>query len=90
MHRAGLENVLGVRFEGSSLHLDPCIPNSWPGFEVTLRRGSARVRVKVENPNGFSRGVASAKLDGISLVQRPIRVELIDDGRVHELVVTLG
>ena len=90
MHRAGLESILGVRFEGSSLHLDPCIPNSWPGFEVTLRRGSARVRVKVENPNGFSRGVASAKLDGISLVQRPIRVELIDDGRVHELVVTLG
>lgn len=90
MHRAGLESILGVRFEGSLLHLDPCIPNSWQGFEVTLRRRSAQVRIKVENPNGFSRGVASAQLDGISLVQRPLRVELIDDGRVHELLVTLG
>ena len=35
MHRAGLESILGLRFEGSFLHLDPCIPNGWPGFEVT-------------------------------------------------------
>ena len=40
MHRAGLESILGLRFEGSSLHLDPCIPNSWPGFEIRLRRRS--------------------------------------------------
>lgn len=59
-------------------------------FEVTLRRRSARMRIKVDNPNGFSRGVASAQLDGILLVQRPLRVELIDDARVHELLVTLG
>ena len=90
MHRAGLESILGVRFEGSFLHLDPCIPNSWPGFEVTLRRRSARMRIKVDNPNGFSRGVASAQLDGILIAQRPLRVELIDDGRIHELLVTLG
>lgn len=90
MHRAGLESILGLRFEGSSLHLDPCIPKSWPGFEVTLRRGSARLRIKVENPNGVSRGVASAWLDGKLLAQRPLRLVLIDDEQVHELVVALG
>lgn len=49
-YRAGLESILGVRFEGSSLRLDPCIPSSRPGFEVTLRRHSARLSVKVEIP----------------------------------------
>lgn len=29
-------------------------------------------------------------IDGTLLAQRPLRVELIDDGRVHELVFTLG
>lgn len=90
MQRAGLESILGLRFEGPSLHLDPCIPNSWPGFEVTLRRGSARLRIKVENPNGVSRGLGSARLDGTLLAQRPLRLDLIDDDRAHELVVTLG
>ena len=48
------------------------------------------MQIKVENPNGVSRGVASAQLDGILLAQRPLRLELIDDERVHELLVTLG
>lgn len=39
--------------------------------------------------NGFSRRVASAQLDGIVLVQRPLWVELTGDGRLDELVVTL-
>ena len=90
MHRAGLESILGLRFEGSSLNFDPCIPNNWPSFEMTLRRRSARVHIKVENPDRVSRGVASARLDGVLLAERPLRLELTDDGRVHELVVTLG
>ena len=42
LYRAGMEEILGVRVSGSSLHLDPCIPNGWPGFEINLRRGSTR------------------------------------------------
>ena len=90
MHRAGLESILGVRFEGSSLHIDPCIPNSWPGFEVTLRRRSAQLHIKIENPNGVTRGVAAARMDGTLLTQRPLRFELADDRLTHELSITLG
>lgn len=90
MHRAGVESILGLRFEGAVLHLDPCIPTDWPSFEITLRRNKARMRIAVENPNGVSRGVALARLDGTLLAHRPLSCRLIDDGHDHELLVTLG
>jgi cyclic beta-1,2-glucan synthetase len=90
MFRAGLESILGLRFEGSVVHLDPCIPNDWPGFEIELRRKSGRMHIRVENPNGVSRGIVSAEIDGAMLVQRPLRLEAPQDDRDHHLVVTLG
>ena len=90
MHRAGLESILGLQCEGSSLHIDPCIPNSWPGFEIRLRRRSAQLHIKIENPKGVTRGVAAARMDGTLLTQRPLRFELADDRLTHELSITLG
>jgi cyclic beta-1,2-glucan synthetase len=90
MHRAGLESILGLRFEGSIMHLDPCIPNDWRGFEIDVRRRSGGMHIKVENPNGVSKGIASAELDGAPLPSGPLRVELPEDGRDHRLVVALG
>ncbi|HEX7946467.1 MAG TPA: glycosyl transferase, partial [Phenylobacterium sp.] len=90
LHRAGLETILGLRFEGMSVCLDPCIPIDWPGFEITLRRRSARLHVTVENPHGVTRGVAQARLDGAAIDARPLRLELPDDGAEHHLAVTLG
>jgi cyclic beta-1,2-glucan synthetase len=90
MHRAGMESILGLRFEGSTLYFDPCIPNNWPGFEISFRRGSSRMRIDVDNPNGVSRGVAKARLDGVELAERPLRLQLIEDNRDHQLMITLG
>lgn len=90
MHRAGLENILGLRREGSWHRLDPCIPNDWAGFEITIRRGSTRLHVAVDNPGRVARGVASATLNGSALTERPLRFVLPEDGGVHELRVTLG
>jgi len=90
MHRVGVESILGLRFEDSALCLDPCIPSTWPGFEVNIRRRSARLHIQVVNPEGVSRGVRSAELDGTPLTQRPLRLDLIEDDQDHQLVVTLG
>ncbi len=56
LYRAGMEEILGLRLTGSALHLDPCIPESWPGFEVTLRRGSTRFDIRVDNPERRRKG----------------------------------
>ncbi|MES1972917.1 MAG: glucoamylase family protein [Pseudomonadota bacterium] len=90
MYRAGFENILGVRLEGSYLCLDPCIPESWPAFDITLRRGSARFDIHVDNPNHVARGITSAHMDGRLLTELPLRFELPDDGASHEIMITLG
>ena len=32
-----IESILGLRFQGESLLIDPCIPTAWSGFDMTLR-----------------------------------------------------
>ncbi|HMC90143.1 MAG TPA: hypothetical protein VKI17_11375, partial [Gemmataceae bacterium] len=88
LYRVGLENILGFHREGNRLRLDPCIPSSWPRFEMTYRFGSATYHVVVENPRGVERGVQSVSVDG-----KPDddgRVALADDGQKHEVRVLLG
>ena len=90
MQRAGIESILGLRMQGEFLRLDPCIPKDWPSFEITVRYRTARYEIRVENPNGVSRGVFSATLDGAAVTGRPLRLPLLDDAGVHHVQVTLG
>jgi cyclic beta-1,2-glucan synthetase len=90
MQRAGIESILGARFRGDILALDPCIPKTWPRFVMTLRYQSAHYEVIVENPEGVSRGIASAECDGKVIVGRPLRLKLSDDGITHHVLVRLG
>jgi cyclic beta-1,2-glucan synthetase len=90
MQRAGVESILGLRIQGKVLHLDPCIPKGWPSFEMTVRNGSARYEITVENPDGVSRGILSADLDGTSITEHPLRVPLAADDATHRLYVRLG
>ena len=89
LHRAGLEWILGFRKRGSSLHIDPCIPGKWKGFEITYRFGGALYRIEVENPEGVCRGVVSIRLDG-ALLPDEAPIPLSDDGREHRVHVLLG
>jgi cyclic beta-1,2-glucan synthetase len=90
MQRAGVESILGLRMRGAFLHLDPCIPKVWGNFQMTVRYRSARYEILVENPDGISRGVLSARLDGTEIVERPLRLPLLDDGAVHRVQLRLG
>jgi cyclic beta-1,2-glucan synthetase len=90
MQRAGVESILGLRIEGSALLLEPCIPRSWPRFEIMLRHGASRYEIVVENPHGVQRGVAAAEFDGATITVRPLSVLLKDDGAAHRLQVRLG
>ncbi len=90
MQRAGMESILGVRLHGDVLHLDPCIPRAWTGFEISLRHRSARYEIQVEDPDGIGRGIAFASVDGNVVMERPFRLRLVDDGATHRLKVQLG
>lgn len=88
LYRLGMEAILGVRREGHVLRLEPCIPPGWPEYEVVYRHGGATYRVRVTNPEGVSRGVASVELDGAPVPDGG--VPLADDGAAHEVLVRLG
>ena len=89
LYRAGLEWILGLRKRGSALQIDPCIPRTWKGFEITVRHGRTIYRITVENPKGVCRGVSWISLDGAQLSGEPL-VPLTDDGREHQVRVVLG
>ena len=90
MQRAGVEAILGLRRKGADLTIDPCIPSEWPGFQASLRHGSSRYDIIVENPDGVMRGVRSAQVDAATVETRPLTVRLLDDGLPHTISVCLG
>ena len=90
MQRAGIESILGLRLEGALLHLEPCIPQGWRKYEMTFCYRTARYEIIVENPDGVSRGVATAHLDWVTIAERPLRLPLMDDGSTHHIKVRLG
>ncbi len=90
LQRAGVESVLGLRLQGATLRVNPCIPKAWSHFEATLAYKSASYAVQVENPDGVNHGVILATVDGVELTERPVGVPLLDDGRRHEVFARLG
>jgi cyclic beta-1,2-glucan synthetase len=88
MYRAGLESILGLRRHGQTFELDPCIPTSWPEYEIAWRFGRTRYEISVTNPERRCRGVDTAQLDGVAVDPRAIA--LVDDGGTHHVRVVLG
>jgi cyclic beta-1,2-glucan synthetase len=90
MYRAGLESILGFRLRGESLLIDPCIPGSWRGYEITFRYRSTSYEIAVENPRGVSHGVTLLELDGEARPETSSHIPLVDDGVTHRVRVVLG
>jgi len=98
LYRAALEAILGFDLRGDTLYVDPCVPATWPGYEIAfLRRGAAgrttRYEIVVDNAAGVERGVTHVALDGATPLATggtPARIGLADDGATHRVRVTLG
>jgi cellobiose phosphorylase len=85
LYRVGLEAILGFRLRGNRLHIKPCIPPTWQGYEITYRYGSATYHVSVENRG---RDVQELSIDGKPIFNNAI--DLVDDGRLHEVLLILS
>ena len=79
----------GIRQRGEVLRSDPCIPSDWPGFQVTLRRGTTRYDVSVENPAGCCQGIGQAELDGVGMDLAGGLLVVPLDGGIHRLRIVL-
>jgi len=88
LYRAGLESMLGLRRLGCTFSVDPCIPSSWPGYEIVWRVGRSQYVISVSNPERRCRGVSMAFLDDV--VCNAAAIPLTDDGQTHQVRIVLG
>jgi cellobiose phosphorylase len=88
LYRVALEAILGFRREGNTLRFEPCIPPSWPGFEMVYRHHSATYQIRIDNSAGAGRGVRWIELDGQRLPNGT--VPLLDDEKTHHVRLRLG
>jgi len=90
-YRVAVQHVFGLQLHAEDgmryFTVDPCIPKSWSGFELTYRVGRSSYHISVENPRGVNRGVARVSLDGAPV--EDLRVRLVDDGDDHHVTVVL-
>jgi cyclic beta-1,2-glucan synthetase len=95
MYQAGVEWILGLRRRGDLLYICPCIPDDWPEFSVSYRFGRACYNITVKNPFHKSSGGTVLIIDGkeVDLTEVGMKggpcVELCNDGKIHEIIVTL-
>ena len=88
LYRAILESVLGLKREGATFRLQPCVPSAWPDYSIRWNHKSSVYEIEVENPERRSRGVAWVELDGRRV--DPAAIPLLDDGRSHHVRAMLG
>lgn len=88
MYQAGAQYILGIRPVYSGLCIDPCIPSSWDGFEVTRVFKGAVYAITVQNADHVCKGVKSVMIDGQPLDGNV--VPAFGDGKTHRVVVTMG
>jgi cyclic beta-1,2-glucan synthetase len=88
MYRAGLESMLGLRRRGSTFTVDPCIPSSWTGYEITWTLGRTIYVISVVNPEHLCGGVCQAFIDDVAV--DVTKMPVADDGQTHQVRIVLG
>ena len=78
--------ILGIKPDYDGLRIDPCLPSTAQEYSVKRKFRDAEYRIRVSNPQGVSRGVASIEVDGT-----PIEGNVIGyTPGSHEVTVVMG
>ncbi|MBC7765438.1 MAG: glycosyl transferase [Hyphomonadaceae bacterium] len=84
-YTVGIQLLLGFQKRGQTLHINPLIPAEWEKYSLTYHHEGTIYDITIENPHGVSSGVEMIRLDGQVVTEIP----LVQDGKVHVVVVTL-
>ena len=71
------------------MFIDPCIPKSWPGYQMDYKKGGSLYHLEVKNPEGVSRGVKQIRVDGRT-IDAAQGIRLVDDGKPHRVEILMG
>ncbi|PPT36214.1 cyclic beta 1-2 glucan synthetase [Xanthomonas arboricola] len=82
MYRLLTESLLGLQRHGERMHIVPCIPAGWPGYQLRYRFGSSTYVIDVTQRPGIE---ARLEIDGVT--QAELAFTLVDDGAVHAVAL---
>ncbi|NEX22798.1 cyclic beta 1-2 glucan synthetase [Thiorhodococcus mannitoliphagus] len=84
MYRLILESLLGLRLEGETLRIEPCLPADWDGFKLSYRYRETHYHIVVTQASA-GEGAPRVTLDGIQ--QAGLAIPLSDDRQRHAVEV---
>lgn len=84
MYRLIVESLLGVKRHGDRLTVNTRLPADWPQVTLNYREGGSEYRLTIRQ----GQGEALVTVDGEK--QPEAAITLVDDGKVHQVEVTLG
>lgn len=79
--------ILGIQPQYHGLKIDPCIPKSWDGFEVTRKFRNAVYKIKISNPNHVSKGIKKLILNGKEISGNIIPIAAKGSENVVEVIM---
>jgi cellobiose phosphorylase len=82
-----VQSILGIVPELHALRIDPCIPKSWPGFEVERVFRGQKLSIVVKNPRHLSRGVRRLSVDGKVIAGCRVPIAALRDGARIEVTL---
>jgi cellobiose phosphorylase len=82
-----LQSILGIRPEIDGLRIDPCIPSTWPGFELERTFRGKTIKLSVKNPNKKCRGVKELKVAGKVIAGNLLGLSELVDGVTVEVTL---
>jgi cyclic beta-1,2-glucan synthetase len=88
MYRLGTEMILGLQRTGDRLHVNPCIPNGWPEYQINYRFGKSLYHILVKNQGNQKREKNPITMDGQELTDGFI--PLSEDGKTHEILISIS
>ncbi|WP_444886185.1 GH36-type glycosyl hydrolase domain-containing protein [Microbulbifer sp. JMSA008] len=86
LYRSALEALLGAKIlDGNHLVIEPCLPQSWHNYHLSLRFGSSRYEIDISNCGGCPREIESLTLDGERVTSGVIPLK--DSGQEHQVAL---
>ena len=80
--------ILGVKPDWDGLKIDPCVPHTWDGYEISRKFRGATYQIAIKNPDHVCRGVKSVTVDGQAIDGNVLPA--FGDGKTHQVEVVLG
>ncbi len=78
--------ILGIKPDYDGLLIDPCLPSTAQEYSVKRKFRDAEYRIRISNPQGVSKGVATVEVDGTLIEGNIIRYA----PGSHEVTVVMG